>query len=50
MVVKEKEAEPDIDSIKEYHAGNRVHFVIKMTPKGCAHLADPDAIDKFFKL
>lgn len=28
---KDKEAE--IEDIKEYHAGNRVHFVIKMSEK-----------------
>lgn len=36
MTTKEKDGEPDIENIKEYHAGNRIHFVVKMTPKGCA--------------
>ena len=25
-----KEGEPDIEDIREYHAGNRVHFHLKM--------------------
>jgi hypothetical protein len=25
-----KEGEPEIDDIREYHAGNRVNFVLKM--------------------
>lgn len=28
--VKDDE-QPDIEDIREYHAGNRVHFVVRMT-------------------
>lgn len=28
-----KDKEPEIEDIKEYHAGNRVHFVIKVSEK-----------------
>lgn len=45
-----KEGEPEIEDIKEYHAGNRVHFRIKLTPKGQKNLRDPDSIEKMFKL
>lgn len=31
--MKPKEgSDPEVEDIREYHAGNRVHFVIKMNP------------------
>lgn len=31
-LMKSESNDPDIEDIREYHSGNRVHFVIKMNP------------------
>ena len=42
--------EPEIEDIKEYHAGNRVHFVVKVAANKMAELQSDEALEKYFKL
>nr|AAS90120.1 DNA topoisomerase type 2 [Tetrahymena thermophila] len=44
-----KDKDPEIEDIKEYHAGNRVHFVVKMSEKQMEKV-QREGIDKYFKL
>lgn len=51
MVSADNNKEPDIEDVREYHAGNRVHFLVKMSNGRMAQLmSDADSIDKYFKL
>ncbi len=51
MVSADNSKDPDIEDVREYHAGNRVHFLVKMSPAGMAQVMnDADSLDKYFKI
>ena len=51
MVNPSEGGEPEIEDIREYHANNRVHFVVKMVEGKLAPLANaPGGLMKKFKL
>jgi len=50
MVAAEKDGEGEIEDIKEYHANDRVHFVVKLKPGKLDQIGSIEAIEKKFKL
>lgn len=49
-MVNPEEGEPEIDDMKEYHANDRVHFIIKMREGKLAKLSSREDVEKKFKL